>query len=184
MSKQVLITLTLLMFSIFLLVRNVHLQKLNYDKSKRLNEFVNFFELDSAFWGKKLEFPNLNDYYGKIWKYQDLTAYSNICVIFISGGCSSCFESEIEIWNKLSFDFKNSAHSRGLIGVNVGNYIDFPVLKDNGVYKRMLGKYLDKFEVIAFFTDSNLRIIRVHFSERGKREKTVNFVKFINQFLG
>jgi uncharacterized radical SAM superfamily protein len=117
-------------------------------------------------------------------------------IIFISGGCSSCFDSEIEIWNKLSDNLKNKLHSNGLVvGINIGldddvilyylkkNYISFPILKDNGVYKKLLGEYINKYEVIAFLIDSNFKIIRVHFSERGNQEKTMNFARLVNKFL-
>jgi hypothetical protein len=196
MGKRDLLTLTFLILAIFLLLRNIQLQRLNYDKSKRLNAFINFYNLDSTFWGRKLVLLNLNDYYGKTWKEQDFNSYSNMIIIFISGGCSSCFDSEIEIWNKLSDNLKNKLHSNGLVvGINIGldddvilyylkkNYISFPILKDNGVYKKLLGEYINKYEVIAFLIDSNFKIIRVHFSERGNQEKTMNFARLVNKFL-
>ncbi|CUS90373.1 hypothetical protein [Candidatus Kryptobacter tengchongensis] len=191
-TERGLFILTLVIISFYFLFRISYLQKLVNESEKKLNELERYLKLDTSLIGKKLELKNnFRDYYGKIWTSAGFKDYSFICFILIVGGCRSCFEDEIDIWSKLFYDFYKLR--RGVIAVNVGlrddlmlyllkaGQIPFPVLRDNGEFREFI-KNLNGYEVIAILVDSNLRVIKVHFSERGKIEKTLYFVKYITNF--
>ncbi len=62
------------------------------------------------------------------------------------------------------------------------NQIIFPVLKDDGTYKELF-KDFHGWEVIAFLVDENLRIMKVHLSERSDVGRTIDFTNKIKKFL-
>jgi hypothetical protein len=191
--KGITILLAMLIVIFYLSLKVVGLQKSAYKDRIRISNFEKLYKLDSLFWGRNFKVKDLRDYDGKFWRFSDSISY--YCFIFISGGCSSCFESEIEIWNKLFLNLQSTKQVRAkLIAINVGlndekmlyylknNWILFPVLRDDGTYKKLFENFQD-WEVIGFLVDQNLRIIKVHRSERFDIDKTINFVNKINQFL-
>lgn len=193
MRKGITILLAMLIVIFYLSLKVVGLQKSAYKDRICISNFEKLYKLDSLFWGRNFKVKDLRDYDGKFWRFSHSISY--YCFIFISGGCSSCFESEIEIWNKLFLNLQSTKQVRAkLIAINVGlndekmlyylknNWILFPVLRDDGTYKKLFENFQD-WEVIGFLVDQNLRIIKVHRSERFDIDKTINFVNKINQFL-
>jgi hypothetical protein len=119
-----------------------------------------------------------------------LRGHSSSLLIFIAGGCSSCFETELHIWNHFAAEAESS--NVCVLGVNLSlqdafvqqlaksKSLTFRVitLTQSSDHELLKGTTA---QVVAALVDSNMIVRRIHLSQRGNTQATESFCSNVLQ---
>lgn len=158
----------------------------------RINHLETLLVLNQKYLGKRLVEFETFDYTSRIFSSNKLKRYQFSLVVFLIGGCSSCFEREALEWDNLISDMKN----KGLFGIGVNISLDdnlvsyylkertinYPVLHGHDVFLSFLNDSKN-FEVLAILVNSELMIEKVHASLPNHPELASTFADEVRSYL-